>query len=63
MPTSENYKRYAVRCLEEARDTADERKRALLNEMAQAWQRLTGHVTAIDNLRAAPVSQEPDRGD
>ena len=63
MRTSENYKRFAVRCLEEARNTTDGRNRAFLIEMAQAWQKLADQVATTESLQAAPVPDEPDRGD
>ena len=37
------YQRFAARCLQEARATADPRLRALLADMAQEWQRLVIH--------------------
>jgi hypothetical protein len=63
MTTTDNYKRFAVRCLDEARNTSDEPKRAFLIEMAQEWQKLAEQSTANDNLRTNPIVHEPDRGD
>jgi hypothetical protein len=63
MTTSENYRRFAVRCLEEARNTPEESRRAFLVEMAQQWQKLADHATANDNLNVNPVPEEPDLGD
>jgi len=63
MTTTGNYKRFAVRCIDEARNTSDEHKRAFLIEMAQEWQKLADQATANDNLQANPVIHEPDRGD
>jgi hypothetical protein len=61
--TSDKYKRYAVTCLVQSRTQTDERERAFLIEMAQTWQKLADQATANDNLQAAPVADEPDRGD
>jgi hypothetical protein len=63
MSTSSNYKRFAARCLEEARKTPDEGMRAFLIEMAQAWQMLADQAGAADDVKAAPHPDEPDRGD
>ena len=45
MTTPAKYSRFAVRCLEEARNTTDASLRAFLIEMAQAWQMLANHNT------------------
>jgi hypothetical protein len=63
MATSDNYRRYAVRCLDLARAMTDERERACLIEMAQVWQKLANQAIAAENLQGAPVTEEPDRGD
>jgi hypothetical protein len=63
MTTSAKYGRFAVRCLEEARNTTDASLRAFLIEMAQAWQMLANQATANENLKANPVMHETDRGD
>jgi hypothetical protein len=63
MATSSNYKRFAARCLEEARNTPDEGMRAFLIEMAQAWQRLADQAGAAEGVQGAPPSDELDRGD
>jgi hypothetical protein len=57
-----DYQRFATRCLEEASITVDARHKALLQEMAQAWQRLADEATSAKGLRARTVS-ELDRGD
>jgi hypothetical protein len=63
MSTSSIYKRFAARCLEEARITSDEGMRAFLIEMAQAWQRLADQAGAAEDVQEVPPSDEPDRGD
>jgi hypothetical protein len=40
MQQTRKYRRFAARCLEEARGTIDPRLKAFLGEMAQEWQRL-----------------------
>ena len=62
MSASKDYQRYAVRCLQEARITADSQNRTLLVEMAQTWQRLTEQATNFKGGQVFAVS-EPDRGD
>jgi hypothetical protein len=44
MQHSRKYRRFAARCLEEARGTIDPRLKAFLAEMAQEWQRLAEQV-------------------
>jgi hypothetical protein len=44
MQHSRKYRRFAARCLEEARATIDPRLKAFLAEMAQEWQRLAEQV-------------------
>jgi len=63
MTTSANYKRFAMRCLEEARNARDEHMKSFLIEMAQEWQRLADQATVNENLQTNPASHEPDRGD
>lgn len=63
MRTSENYQRFAVRCMDQARHLAHDPKRAFLVEMAQAWQKLADQAAATEKLQSAPVTHEPDRGD
>jgi hypothetical protein len=63
MTTTGKFKRFAVRCLDEARNASDEHKRAFLVEMAQDWQKLAEQPATNDNLQANPVVHEPDRGD
>ena len=59
-----DYQRFATRCLEEARITVDARHKALLQEMALAWQRLADEATSAKGLQATTASEpEPDRGD
>jgi hypothetical protein len=52
--------RYAVRCLQDARETVDPRQKVLLVEMAQAWQRLAEREARSDYSCSAA---ELDRGD
>ena len=59
-----DYQRFATRCLEEARITVDARHKALLQEMAQAWQWLADEATSAKGVQATTASEpEPDRGD
>lgn len=44
------YKRFAARCLEEARVTIDPRLKAFLAEMAQEWQRLVEETSGAKDL-------------
>jgi len=62
MVARKDYQRFATRCVEEACITADAGLKALLQEMAQAWQRLADEATSAKGLRAGTVS-ELDRGD
>ena len=63
MAASKDYQRYAARCLQEARTTADSRLKAFLVEMAQAWQRLAAEqVTNVKSGQGRYMSV-PDRGD
>jgi len=60
---AKDYQRYATRCLQEARVTADSRLKGFLVEMAQAWQRLAAErVTSVKSGQDRSIS-EPDRGD
>jgi hypothetical protein len=45
------YRRFAARCLEEARGTIDPRLKAFLAEMAQEWQRLAEEAKGEKNER------------
>jgi uncharacterized protein with PhoU and TrkA domain len=63
MSASENYRRYAVQCLEVARAISDAREKAFMIEMAQAWQKLADQAAAAAALQTAPVTEEQDRGD
>jgi hypothetical protein len=63
MTTATKYHRFAVRCLEEARNTTDERLKAFLIEMAQAWQMLANQATVNANLQLSPAGPETDPGD
>ena len=47
MQHSRKYRRFAARCLEEARGTIDPRLKAFLAEMAQEWQRLAEQVKGV----------------
>ena len=63
MTAAKDYQRYATRCLQEARLTADTGLRVFLVEMAQAWQRLAAEqATNVKRGQDHPIS-EPDRGD
>jgi hypothetical protein len=44
------YKRFAARCLEEARVTIDPRLKGFLAEMAQEWQRLVEETSGAKDL-------------
>jgi hypothetical protein len=44
------YKRFAARCLEEARVTIDPRLKGFLAEMAQEWQRLVEETSGATDL-------------
>jgi hypothetical protein len=46
MGRGEQYRWFALRCLEIARATADEQTKAAMLQMAQAWQRLAEEVDA-----------------
>jgi hypothetical protein len=63
MTTAAKYHRFAVRCLEEARNATDERLKAFLIEMAQAWQMLANQATVNANLQVSPTGPETDPGD
>jgi hypothetical protein len=60
--SAKQYQRYASRCLQEARTTADAKLKAFLVEMAQEWQRLADQAKTTAAVHKAP-SSEPDRGD
>jgi len=57
MQRLKQYKRFAARCLEEARVTIDPRLKAFLGEMAQEWQRLVEEANGAKNL---PKIQSPE---
>ena len=62
MQHSRKYRRFAARCLEEARGTVDPRLKAFLGEMAQEWQRLA------EEAQGGKIAQhfsgpETDQGD
>jgi hypothetical protein len=63
MTTTQKYHRFAVRCLEEARNTTDERLKVFLIEMSQAWQMIADQVTINANLARLPTTSENDPGD
>jgi hypothetical protein len=63
MPISTKYQRFAVRCLEEARRCADEPLKALLIEMAQAWQLLANQAVVNEKLQPKQPDDEADPGD
>ena len=56
------YKRFAARCLEEARVTIDPRLKAFLAEMAQEWRRLVEETSGAKDLTNIQ-SPEVDPGD
>jgi hypothetical protein len=62
MAAPKDYQRYAARCLQEARKTADSQHKAFLVEMAQAWQRLAEQATNVKDAQVCSDSA-PDRGD
>jgi hypothetical protein len=49
MQRARTYRRFAARCLEEARGTIDPRLKAFLGEMAQEWQRLAEEAKGEKN--------------
>jgi len=63
MTAAKDYQRYATRCLQEARVTADSKLRGFLVEMAQAWERLATERVTNAKGGQARSSSEPDRGD
>jgi hypothetical protein len=62
MQRTRTYRRFAARCLEEARGTVDPRLKAFLAEMAQEWQRLAEETRAEKNDHLVRGS-ESDPGD
>jgi hypothetical protein len=60
MPVARDCQRHAARCLQDARETIDPRQKALLVQMAQAWQRLAEREASNDYSCSAA---ELDRGD
>lgn len=54
MERSEEYRWFAGRCLEIARNTADARTRAAMLQMAQVWLRLADEIEA--------ASERPQQG-
>ena len=64
MPASKTYSRYAMRCLEEARRTSDQKQKTLFIEMANEWQRLAQQVADIQGGGGTKASNlTPDQGD
>ena len=64
MPASKTYNRYAMRCLEEARKTFDQKQKAFFIEMANEWQRLAQQTTDIQGGGGTKASNlTPDQGD
>ena len=63
MTATKDYQRYATRCLQEARVTADSKLKGFLVEMAQAWQRLATERGTNVTSGQDRSSSEPDRGD
>jgi hypothetical protein len=62
MSVAKDCQRYAVRCLQDARMTADHRQKTFLVEMAQVWQRLAERETHAGSGGTWSVP-DPDRGD
>jgi len=60
MPVAKDCQRYAARCLQDARETIDPQQKALLVQMAQAWQRLAERE--VSNSYSCSAA-EADRGD
>jgi hypothetical protein len=62
MQRTRTYRRFAARCLEEARGTIDPRLKAFLAEMAQEWQRLAEETRGEknDHLVRGPESDPGD---
>ena len=44
MGRSQEYRRFAARCLKIARTTADEQTKAVMLQMAQVWSRLADEI-------------------
>ena len=64
MPASKTYNRYAMRCLEEARKTFDQKQKAFFIEMANEWQTLAQQTTDIQGGGGTKASNlTPDQGD
>jgi hypothetical protein len=63
MPASKSYQRFATRCLDEAREASDLKKKAFFVEMAQEWQRLAERATVARRSCGNVSNSEPDRGD
>jgi hypothetical protein len=53
-PKSEQYRRYALECLEIARSTHDERTQASLLQMAQVWLRLAQEAERAERDPSQP---------
>ena len=62
MQRTRTYRRFAARCLEEARGTIDPRLKAFLAEMAQEWQRLAEETKGEKNNHLVR-GPEADPGD
>jgi hypothetical protein len=56
------YRRYAARCLQQARADPDSKHRLFLIEMAEAWRRLAETANVTAGYTEAPIL-ERDRGD
>jgi hypothetical protein len=64
MAASKTYNRYAMRCLEEARKTSDQKQKAFFIEMANEWQKLAQQTTDIQAGSGTKASNlTPDQGD
>jgi hypothetical protein len=60
---SEQYRRYARKCLEAADEATERRVKAVMIHMAQVWIRLAqDHEAAHEAEREAPAEQQPIDG-
>jgi len=60
--TQEEYRRHAVLCLKLANETADERGKSALIDMAQAWMRLAEQAeknSGLDIVYETPAKKSP----
>ncbi len=57
MSTKEDYRRCARECVELLRAVTDEKTRAILSHMAQAWLRLADQSVRKDDLSGHPENE------